>query len=344
MTLRLRAHRRLAHFRPFARAYATPDETEHHRIRTADGVELRLRRLPPRPLPGAPVSRPEPVMLLHGLGSNPLGFLFPGRSFAAHLSARGHDVWLPELRGSGQSGVDGFEWTFGDYLSQDLPAILDHIRRHSGSRRVAWVGHSMGGILLLCWGIRHGGAEVSRGITLGSALDYRPGQTRFSALEPLEPILERMMALPYGTVSHLAGPLWGRFEVLDRLNVWPPNIEPEHTRRLQSMAFHTIPISLLRSLAGALREEGLRDEQGRFLDDAGRYPIETLMVAGSRDAQVSVEAVEDTARRVGARLEVFGRGRGTVEEYGHWDLILGRRAAQETWPVLTAFLEGEEAG
>ncbi len=338
MSLHRRAHQRVDQFRPFRRRFETPDDTEHHRVTTEDGLGLVLRRLPGKT---ADVQEsPRPVMLLHGLASNHRGFHFPGRSFAAHLAARGHEVWLPELRGNGDSEVGGYHWTLDDHLERDLPAIVAYIRAHSGSERITWVGHSMGGMLLLCWGIRHGHEAIARGITVGSALDYRLGGTGFSAIHALKPLLERFTAIPFGTLAHLAAPLHGRIGVLDRFQVWPANIEAEMTRRLHATAFHTMPTSLLRSLAGAIEAGGLQNEKGlRFLDATERYEIETLMVAGSRDAQVSVEAVTETARRLRADLQIFGQQQGQAEEYGHWDLLIGRRATEETWPVLTDFLE-----
>ena len=284
-------------------------------------------------------------MLLHGLAANHLGFDFPGRSLARWLSARGYDVWLPELRGHGDSEGPHLRWTFTDYLRLDLPVILRAIRDESGYDEIAWVGHSMGGILLMAWGILHPSDPVARGIALGSAIDYRIGPTGFRNLLRLRPLLERLVALPYGTLAHLLSPLNGRIRALDTFNVWPENVEREVTRFIHAHCFHTVPVSLLASLATTFEEGGLRTDDGfRFLEHAGAYRIPSLFIGGSRDAQVAPEAVVRTADLLGGTARIFGRAYGEPTDYGHWDLLVGRRAEAEVWPVVEAFLSRDGSG
>ncbi|RMG10456.1 MAG: alpha/beta fold hydrolase [Deltaproteobacteria bacterium] len=326
----------LERIRPFSTPPGRLDAPMRQVVRARDGVHLVVRRRPPAG-PGAGEGRV--VMLLHGLAANACAYDFPGRSLSGYLARRGYDVWMPELRGHGESERPHLRWTFTDYLQQDLPAIVEHIRAESGTREIAWVGHSMGGILLMCWGILHPSDPVTRGIAVGSALDYRVGATGFRTLLRLRPLLERLPALPYGTLAHLLSPLNGRIRALDTFNVWPENIEPENTRRLHAGCFHTVPVSLLASLATTFEPGGLRTTGGfRFLEHTGDYRIPTLLIGGSKDAQVAPEAIVHTARLLRASVRLFGRAHGQPTDYGHWDLLIGRRAPEEVWPVLEHFL------
>jgi hypothetical protein len=56
-----------------------------------------------------------------------------------------------------------------------------------------------------------------------------------------------------------------------------------------------------------------------------------------------VEAVDETARVIGhvSDLRVLPRGRkyGQKEDYGHYDLIVGRNAETEVWPSILSWLD-----
>jgi alpha-beta hydrolase superfamily lysophospholipase len=329
-----------APLRPLRRWLARTDPDEARTVVTADGLRLAVFRIRPR---GA--SRGA-VILQHGLGSCALGFDYPGRSLARHIAALGFDCFLPELRGHGASEVprDG-RWDLDDHLVHDMPAVLDAARTWSGHERVHWIGHSMGGVLLLLYGILHPDAPIASGQALGAALDYRVGATGFSALVPLRPLASWLRSVPYGKAMHFAAPLLARVaDPIVGFNFWLSNVEPEIVRRIYASAFGTISTALLSSLATTFDPRGFctRDASVHFLEVASRFVVPLRLVAASRDRQVSVEAVRHTARLVGGPVEVVvhGRVRGDLDEYGHWDMLVGRRAMHEVWPGVSAFLDG----
>lgn len=335
-----RMRRTLGSPRPWKHLMGPTAPTQEYIVPTRDGLSLHLRRIRPRE---AVVGR-APVMLLHGLGSNHYSFHFPERSLAYWLSERGHDVWLPELRGHGTSIAKRYDWGIDEYLTYDLPAFLEAIRLHSDCDEVHWVGHSMGGVLLMSYGILNPQSPIGRGMSVASALDYKVGATGFKQLLMLRPILERLGAIPYGTLTHLLAPVTGRRGVraLDTFNAWPSNIEPEVVRMINARCFHTIPTSLLSSLATTFEPEGLCLKSGvRIEAGASEISFPLLMLAGSRDAQVGPEAVLHTAKLIGdnAKVVVHGPDKGDADHYGHWDLLIGRRAEQEVWPGIAEWLE-----
>lgn len=316
-------------------------------VTTTDGVRLAIHRVPPAS--GAPSEHP-PVLLLHGLGANRSGFLVPQRSLAHHLSSLGFDCYVPELRGAGESEVPARPWDLDDYLEHDLPAILSAVRESSGHHEVHWVGHSMGGLLLCCYAIlrsAEGDHGIRRGVTIGSALDYRVGQSGFARLFAVRRLIEKLPAVPFGPLAHALSPLMGRVRnPLEAFNFSFANVEPEIVRAWHGHGFEWIPTRLLSSLATTFEETGLRSRDGkiRYLDCVQQVRFPLLFVAGSSDVQCPVEAVEATARSVGphARLLAFGRAFGHAEDYGHCDLIVGRNAPREVWPHLARFLAGED--
>jgi pimeloyl-ACP methyl ester carboxylesterase len=317
--------------------------SERFTVRTGDGVGLVVHRV------RSGRANAPAVMLLHGMASNHTVFHFPGRSFAEWLAHQGFDCFLPDLRGHGDSERPRKDWWLDEYLFEDLPVLLEAVRAASGQLRVHWVGHSLGGLLLLCYGILNPGAAIASGVAIGAALDYRVGYTSFRHLLKVRVILERFSAIPYGTAVSLLSPfLGGRLTAgMDKLTAWPPNIEPEVFRRIQALGFDTVPMSLLASLSTLFGRRGLRtrDRTVHFLEKARRFSIPLQLIGGSRDLQIAANAVRQTANLIGgpAEVRIFGREHGEVEDYGHWDLVLGRRAPVEVWPSIVAWIRAAES-
>jgi pimeloyl-ACP methyl ester carboxylesterase len=69
-----------------------------------------------------------------------------------------------------------------------------------------------------------------------------------------------------------------------------------------------------------------------------RLPM--MLVAGSKDLLAPPLAVARAQEHLGGpvKLVVAGRGHGFAEDYGHADLVLGRRAPDEIFPLVEAFL------
>ncbi len=148
-------------------ALAEEPRGEVHTIATGDDWKIRLVRFRPKQGDG------EPVLLCHGAFGNHWNLCSPaGHSPADVLSEAGFDCWLIDLRGSRSSqaplGKSRFDATFDDYVQHDLPGAIDYIRRITGFRRVHWVGHSMGGMLLYAYELVHGPKYIASGATLGS--------------------------------------------------------------------------------------------------------------------------------------------------------------------------------
>jgi pimeloyl-ACP methyl ester carboxylesterase len=285
-----------------------------------------------------------PVVLQHGLGSNCAVFEYPTRCCADALANAGYDVYMPRLR-----GVDGPAGSYGldAYIEHDIPAIIDEVRARSGCERLRWVGHSMGGVLLMMYAIEHPDVPISRFVAVGSALDYRAGHSVFVDLLPLRAALNLLLKeLPFGQLARVNAWVAGRGPCLppEKMNFWRANLEPEIIRHILACGFTPIPMQLLNDLSSALLPPGLARKLGAlaYLERAGEFRLPTCLIAGSRDEQCPESAVEATARLLtGApelRIARFGKRYGQHEDYGHFDLIVGARAPLETWPTILAFL------
>jgi alpha-beta hydrolase superfamily lysophospholipase len=222
---------------------------------TADGVRLHLTRLVAarRPTRGA-------VVMQHGLGSNGGVFLVPQLSLAEHLAERGYDCFVSELRGAGKSERPAQAWGLAEYLAQDLPAVLATVCESSGHDKVHWIGHSLGGVMMLLYGIDHPEAPIERLITVGSALDYKPGRNIYRTLRSLRPVASLLPSIPFGALSWLNAAVagFGPSFLAESMNFQRSNIDPAVTRRLLASGFTTIPMRLLDELNSTFEEHGFQ--------------------------------------------------------------------------------------
>ncbi|MDD9936859.1 MAG: alpha/beta fold hydrolase [Myxococcales bacterium] len=314
--------------------------------RTGDGLSLAIDRY------RTGRARRGAVILQHGLASNRAVFVAPGQSLAAHLAALGYDVYVSELRGAGRSDLPSGGWSIDEYLELDIPALLATVGEHSGQARTCWIGHSMGGILMWMYALEHGGAPVERMISVGSALDYRAGKSAHRNLRHLLPLARIIRSVPFGTLSQIGTGVAGVGPAtpLESINFQRSNMDRRMMRWIMRYGFGPIPVPLLDALSNTFSDTGMRrtpstgGESIRYLERAAELQVPTMMLAGQGDAQCPPEAVAATAAQLGEAVveqHTFGRAAGHSDDYGHFDLLVGKEAEREVWPHITRFLEVE---
>jgi pimeloyl-ACP methyl ester carboxylesterase len=309
------------------------------RARTRDGWDLALGTRRPR----GPARRP-PVLLVHGLAANrwTLDAGVESVSLAAHLARAGFRTFSLDLRGHGDSrtrppGAPG--WTFDHYVDEDVPAALEAIRRETGEDRVLWVGHSLGavtglvtcqlhpdriaGIVAIAGPMRFDPAgQVARWMRRGALVDGRFNRT-----------LARMVA-PWAGLAH---PTAAELAINGR------NVERPVFRRLLANGIEDVPGPLFLQLREWVTKDvcrsadGLRDYRAGLA--ACRQPA--LFLAAPRDPLAPPDVVRASFEAWGGpRTYVeFRRDAGHSADYGHTDLLVGRAAASEVFPVVTGWLE-----
>jgi len=96
-----------------------------------------------------------PVFMLHGSVEN--GRIFyssSGKGLAPFLAQHGFDVFVADIRGRGLSipTVNRHsDYGVAECVREEIPAFLREIRRIRNNAPMHWIGHSWGGILLLCY-------------------------------------------------------------------------------------------------------------------------------------------------------------------------------------------------
>jgi pimeloyl-ACP methyl ester carboxylesterase len=333
----------------FWRAFYRAESRENavHFVTTSDGWRLALCRYVQ---PGELRTR-FPVLLCHGLGANRFSFdLGRDPSLAAYLAHAGFDVWVLELRGHGRSDRPGlfarrrFGWSFDDYLRFDLPAAIEKVQEVTGQRQLHVIGHSMGGMLFLSY--CGNASEVRSAITIGSSLDFSRTGSDFVRLLKWKWLAHALPALPVGLLTLMVTPCAGRIaNRIEEFTMWFANVDPVITRLHYANTFHAISSPVLLQLSTLFEAGGLRrwNGTGSYLDQAACSRVPTLFVAADRDRQCPVEACRRTYECLrqssdAHRLVVCGQESGQQEHYGHFDLLIGKRAAEEVFPEIERWL------
>lgn len=323
------------------RATRLADDVRYHAVTTHDGWSLPVAEYG---APGGPV-----VFLQHGLAASSRTFdLHPhGPSMARWLADQGFHVFAGNLRGRRGAVRAGRRepWGFGHYLTRDLPPVVEFVTQRAG-RPVHWVGHSMGGILGLAYAGHYQGRGVASVTSVGSALHYDVGSSLFQVVYKAKPALGRLPGIPWRAIQRGLTPL-GRMGIGQSATCNAENMTGKSIAATMAHVFVDMTRDELLELGTSFEGPGIYCAAiDRLLfDAAAELPVPWLSVIGTGDVQCPPDTFEHTFARVGApRKELFlaGRAHGHAHDYGHFDLIAGRRAEEEIWPRVAAFVRDAE--
>ncbi len=315
---------------------------------TQDGWKLAVHRYRPKRSNGS-----VPVILCHGLSANRFIFdMEQAPSLACYLREQGYDVWLPELRGSGMSDSPGlfssrspYSWGYDHHLNFDVPAIIEFVTKESGSEKVKWVGHSMGGMLIYSYLASHNDSRITCVTTLGAPIDFSRMTDNIFA-----PFLKLAFLLRYVPLNPL--PFFGRLlipVITSSPNFvhglyYKNNIDPHVARSASCVGTQLLSASgLWIDMANFMKTRQFLTSEGEpILDKIQDCTVPIYVIAGSKDVVAPSEGATGPATNhaptVVRQLLIAGVDSGFEQEYGHVDLLLGLRAQSEIYPRIHSWL------
>lgn len=292
-----------------------------------------------------------PVVLSHGFLVNSR-FLNLTRkySLAQYLAEEGFDVWNLSLRGTGRSlkplKAPPKKWSLDDMINDDLSPVIRYVQRQSGSPRVNWVGFEMGGLLL------YGYLEKKRSrsgigalVTIGTPVTFNdPKQEPMKMLLKLEnsPTWKKILL-------YLDGPLVKRLVIpripdVEKFFYNPENLDQEVEQRFLETALAPVNPGVLDHVITMMRK-------GEFVSATGNYSyrknlakirVPILIIGGEKDAVAPPQVLRATYRELKSRdrtRRIFGSRPKDSVAYGHYDLILGKNAREEVFPLIGSWLK-----
>jgi pimeloyl-ACP methyl ester carboxylesterase len=318
-----------------------PDEV--YKVACDDGWVIELARYKSKG--GAP--HLPPVICCHGIGANSISLdLTEETSLPRYLRSRGFDSWLLDLRGRGGSarppaGRGAYDYDFADHARHDVKAAIDLVRRETGAPKVAWVGHSMGGMSIYGHCELHGDEALQAAVVCGSPVAWpRPPKVavfaRFARLH-------RLPALYYVLAARLVAPLAGYWHPrIAKLIVNPKNMDGRLMRVGLARALANMSNRAIQQLARWVTTDELKGGDHVFFRDLSRITVPWFAIGGRVDRLVPPENVKAGFDRIGStdkKWLLAGKDEGCVEDYGHIDLLLGSRCRDEIYKPIAEFLE-----
>jgi pimeloyl-ACP methyl ester carboxylesterase len=314
---------------------------------TDDGWRLALHHWPSKG------SRRHPVLMVHGLGANRLNFDLDDRhSLARAARARGYDVYVLELRGAGLSISPGgqdrfnFQWGFGDYSQVDLPVAVQAVLDKSGAQAVHGVGHSMGGMLFYSLGVRQPKSLKSItavGAPLVCELDLAPRERRLLKVATRLAPQSSQRRVPMRRLMGVAGrfvPIASR--LVDGLLLNAQNTDPDVMGRMAREAINDVPLKLVLELTHQMANGKNAEGPYAYEQHLDRINVPVFAMGGSADRIAPPQSVAAAVARLAAtdvRYREMGRKFGDSADYGHVDLLVGKNAPDEVFPLLLDFLD-----
>lgn len=273
----------------------------------------------------------EPVLLVHGLGTNHHNFTEPANAcLVDYLVEKGYDCWALDLRGTRSSKApferDPMAVSLDDFMLHDIPAAIEHIRRSTGYAQVHYVGHSLGGMMLYAYAQEFGSEDIASAVTLGSPIGF--DGVKAKAGLALLPIIKRF---PH----FCADLLKGTFPIVAPLR-FNPGVFPMNARNVHPALkvgdFYTmvdIPIpAVLGEMAHMLHRKVWRMKNDKLDVKAGLSSMDfpLLAIYGKRDPFTPLEHAKrfiEALPHDDKALLICSRENGCKNDYGHCDLAFG---------------------
>ena len=289
-----------------------------------------------------------------------------GNSFVDYLALNGFDVYVAELRGHGKSLhlKERYNWNVQTFLDFDMPAIVNKVLEESGQKQLFWIGHSMGGMLLLAYLISAGlnkdsalydASLIRGGITVGSPVQFN--QPSLIALASLykATALSRLPYIPTDFLSNVLSVLTGVLESPLTYHFWNwKNIAPNNKILYLKDGIDNIAQGVMRDFMEYALVGDFCSSDGKLNYRENLFAINTplCIVGGSSDALATEEnmrtiynnisSLDKEVRIFGVRGSLWREGQ-TIKmkdktDYGHVDLTLGLHSKEEVWPFMLSWL------
>ena len=327
---------------------------------------LGMRRI----RPSNPDSKKLPVVLCHGLGLNGTFWTITDDHLPGQLAAQGYEVFIVDMRGSGASHrvgmpgkINGFlrqtpirevgarNWNVDDEAKYDVPAILDYVRQETGSARVNWVGHSLGGMLMFPYlELSPEADRIANFVDMGGVamvVDTPDIRAMWKANRGL-----RVLSMGLST-GRLGRPMtYGRLpglEMIDRFYYTKSNVDDRTVSRFYGYTLEDPGAGALKQLDPYLYCGRMlsADKSIDYASGLDRITLPILMIAGEADIMADVPSSILTFNAIGSAdktLMRFGRLDGQIDDYGHCDLVWSRQAPKEIFPPLIDWLDRHQPG
>lgn len=340
-------------------------------IKTEDGWTLSLYRYAPDNIN----AKKEPLILCHGFNYNSYFWdLDEKHSFARYLRDKGYDVWTVNLRGSGDSSkpalsdlrsltkfqlekmpqiflrapfnINKFDWTIDDHIHKDLPAIIEFVKSETGSPQVAWIGHSMGGMIMYAYLETENQKNIRRFVAIGSMSHAKqPPNPVLAMVAAQKPITNASLLINTTVAYQLRNLTLGAIKLpWEELFYNKDNMDDITVIQMFRISIDDTAPGVIAQFTDVIRNGDFMsvDKKFNYTQNLSLVNVPTLFIAGSKDKLGTLETMEYAYNSISSRvkeLHVFSKDNGYSADYGHCDLLLGKKSQEEVYDYIYRWLK-----
>lgn len=314
---------------------------EIYYVRTKDLWEIRLCRFKNNS------EKSIPILFVHGFASNQNNFLLPQEhSIVSYLKSHHFDCWTMDLRGCKSSkppfGKTRWDASIDDILIYDLPAVIDFILKTTGYKKLFWIGHSLGGMLLYAFLIHHGNDKIAGGITLGAPIGFT--KTHISIpylLIQLQKLFPNAVFLSFKMLIPVLKFLKQGNNIFP---INPRNLNPYMTAwDLCKMVEPPAP-KMVDEMTLWLHEKKWIMLNGKFniLDHLTELELPLLLFYAPEDPFVNLETAKEffiSLKSTDKEMYILSKELGCKHNYNHCDLAFGENGETEVFEPIKLWIE-----
>ncbi len=331
--------------RTLSRKYALHDLPDQiHFLSASDNVKIALFRYTPK----GKNRHSEPILFCHGLGANMHNFDVTEKySLARYMANSGYDSWILNLRGADVKGIieyDNWDFNFDDFVKKDVPDAVHYILNKTQDRGLYWIGHSMGGMLLYSYLLQGGDKFIKAGVTLGSPVRFTSSEKTLSGLLKLRPLLNLTVKIHANVFAKLLIPLTGALNtsfITNQMNV--QNIDPHVIKIAQYNAVTPLSSRLLAQFGNWVGKYAISLSDGtKITENLTSIVTPLLIISGKGDKLSTVADTVYTYEKIRSKDKTYielSAKNGFSADYGHIDLVFGKYAPEEVYPLIKEWLD-----
>ncbi|WP_344736214.1 alpha/beta hydrolase [Microbacterium awajiense] len=324
---------------------------------TEDGVTLRLTRFQG--------GRKGPVILSPGFGTSALAYTIDTTetNYPEYLYESGYDVWVLDYRASPALASGSTQFTLDEIARYDYPATVEKVRAETGADDVQIMAHCVGSLTMLMslsLGLPHVRSAVASQLTLhpraGALNELRAGVYAANVMDALgidtltteidddaswwERLYDKALAIYPSGDEPCDRPfcrrvmfMYGEVYDHDRLN--------EATHDHIEEAFGVANITTLTQITRILREDHAVSADGEhsYVADASRMTTPIAFIHGEHNRLFLPEGSRLTYEWLRESSDPALYTRHVIPDYSHMDCFIGKDAARDVYPLVTAQLD-----
>ncbi len=235
-------------------------------------------------------------------------------------------------------------WTFDDYVNIDVPTAIDYVKKTTGAPEVFWVGHSMGGNVMLAHLATNQRNDLRGVVTVGSQLTMANGHVVSQYINTLQWL--RLMELKNGVEKDQARE--AAKEQARALLFNQNNMEGDVVQRLEVAGTDTPAVGVLGQYFELLGTGEFKsaDNKYNYAKHASNINVPILLSAGAQDSFVNpndLAFLNQNISSVDRQMLIWGPSSG-MYPFGHNDALISRRAVEQVYPVIVEWLNQHSGG